>query len=141
MERARRLSPRLVWTALLAMLAMALLPALSHALTRAVGADVAWVEVCTAQGMRLVALPGGPAAPGDSAAQTLAPEPAPLQAAAHLEHCAWCTLAPDQAPPPALPADGLRWPPPGLPWPAVAVSPAKAPDHHLPLPRGPPACG
>jgi hypothetical protein len=139
MELARRLSPRLAWAALLAMLAMALLPALSHAMTRAVGGDVAWVEVCTAQGMRLVALPSGPAAPGGLAAETPAPDP--LQAAAHLEHCAWCTLAPDQAPPPALPADGLRWPTHGLPWPAVTVSPPEAPEHHLPLPRGPPACG
>jgi hypothetical protein len=53
-----------------------------------------WVEICTAQGMRWVALEAGvgaePASPADAAN-------------GHLERCPWCSLAGHvMAPPPAL---------------------------------------
>src|SRR5262245_31384367 len=44
-----------LWLALVAMLALAVLPTLSHALAFARG-GAAWAEVCTPQGMRLVAV-------------------------------------------------------------------------------------
>lgn len=79
---------------MVAMLAMALLPTVSQALGHARGGSTTWTEVCTPQGMRLVALPDDAAAPG-------AHDTSPLQAAGHLEHCPLCTLAQDT---PALPA-------------------------------------
>ncbi|RVU49034.1 DUF2946 domain-containing protein [Rubrivivax rivuli] len=89
----RHLRP-LTWLALWAVLAMALLPAVSHALSFARGDGGAWAEVCTPQGMRwvLVEAPDGPA-----------PSSLPT-ATGHLEHCSLCTLsAGAAAPPPALP--------------------------------------
>jgi len=87
----RRLRP-LSWLALVAMLALALAPTLSHALALARGGS-AWAEVCTPQGARLVAL-------GD-----VASEPAPGQAVSHLENCPFCALSSaGLAPPPAAPA-------------------------------------
>ncbi len=84
---------------------MALLPTLSHAMARAAGtAGSGYAEVCTPQGMKLVALNDG--------------ETAPDSAALQLEHCPWCTAAVgDLAPPPALqgaspqPAGQLLLPP------------------------------
>ena len=46
--------------ALTAMLAMALLPAVSHALASSQVAPYGWTEVCTPQGMQRVALDGTP---------------------------------------------------------------------------------
>ncbi len=116
-----------VWIALVAMLALALLPTLSHALTFARGGSGAWVEVCTPQGMRLVQVAGDET-------------PAPLQAGSHLEHCPLCVLPHvDAAPPPAVPAV--------LPLPLAAFSPPPA-FLHAPVtlyawrsasPRGPPS--
>ncbi|WP_425256517.1 DUF2946 family protein [Rubrivivax sp. RP6-9] len=83
----RHLRPAL-WLALAALAAMALLPTLSHAMARAAGgAGSGFTEVCTPQGMKLVALGDG--------------ETAPDSAALQLEHCPWCTAAlADLAPPP-----------------------------------------
>jgi hypothetical protein len=84
-----------LWLALVAMLALALLPTLSHALTFARG-GAAWAELCTPQGMRLVAV---------DAAQAAADTGAPAQAAGHLEHCPLCALGADLPMlPPAAPA-------------------------------------
>lgn len=87
------------WIALVAMLALALLPTVSHALAFARGGS-AWAEVCTPQGMRLVAL---------DASQTADPA-APVQAAGHLEHCPFCALAADAPPLPPAPAAALPQP-------------------------------
>jgi hypothetical protein len=95
MHTLRRRQPALAWIVVLALLAMALLPTLTHALTHLRDDRITWVEVCTPQGMRLVSLAS--MAHGDQAPT----EPLPLQAAAHLEHCALCTLS---QPLPALPA-------------------------------------
>ncbi len=128
MERLRRLSPCLTWIALLAVLAMAWLPTVSRALTHAGGGATAWVEVCTAQGMRLVAVP--------------VDEPAPGQAAVHLEHCPLCTLAQDQLALPRCAVHALRWPPElKPPRPELQATPRQAAAAHPALPRGPPAQG
>lgn len=69
---------RFAWLAILATLAMALMPTVSHALAHWRG-QASWVEVCTTAGSRLVAL--------DAAGE--AQQPA-TSAAAHLEHCPYC---------------------------------------------------
>jgi hypothetical protein len=66
------------WIALTAMLALALLPTLSHTLSFSRGAPSALSEVCTPQGARVVA--------NDSL-----PDPSPA-AFGHLEHCPFCSL-------------------------------------------------
>src|SRR2546428_10609546 len=68
----RRRLRRFPWIALTAMLALALIPTLSHELSFARGVPSALSEVCTPQGARLVAL------------NDQAPEPA---AFGHLDHC------------------------------------------------------
>ncbi len=76
------------------MLALALLPSLSHALA---GRDSRWAEVCTPQGTRLVAV--------DAAERSGGSGGTPMQAQAHLEHCPYCALsAPALGLPPAVPA-------------------------------------
>lgn len=94
-----------LWLALVAMLALALLPTLSHALAFARG-GAAWAEVCTPQGMRLVAVDAAQAAETG----------APVQVAGHLEHCPLCALGADL---PALPPA----PPVALPLPLAAADP------------------
>src|SRR5437867_369193 len=75
----RRQLRRFAWIALTAMLALALMPTLSHAFSFARGAQSALSEVCTPQGARVVAL------------NDQAPEPAPA-AFGHLDHCPLCSL-------------------------------------------------
>lgn len=79
MTAFRRHLLSLTWFALLAMCVLALAPTVSHALSKARG-STQWTEVCTPQGMRLVALD----------AQT-APEQQPALGG-HLEHCPWCGM-------------------------------------------------
>jgi len=87
----RRTQRPLTWLALVAMLALAVLPAVSHALAFARGAGGSLLELCTTQGMRLVVVDSDSADPG-----------APVQAATHLEHCPLCALSGSGlAPPPA----------------------------------------
>lgn len=99
--RQRRL---LTWIALWAMLATALLPTVSHALTSVLqsvrGGASSWAEVCTPQGMRLVAVD----------ASDGVPTTAPMQAAGHLEHCPLCVLAGDVPPLPAAAPAALLLP-------------------------------
>jgi hypothetical protein len=113
-----------------AVLAMAVVPTLSHALAHVNGGNGGWAEVCTPQGMKLVALAestgdaGGPAS----------------SAAVSTDHCLVCGVsagtsvlpAPRAALPPALAgADGPPGPPPRLPLTRVAWANAQ--------PRAPPA--
>jgi hypothetical protein len=73
------------WFALVAMLALALMPTLSHAMAQARGNSV-FDEICSASGTRSPQ-------PGD---------PAQGMAFGHLEHCPFCHLqAQPLAPPPA----------------------------------------
>jgi hypothetical protein len=121
----RRLQP-LSWIALVAVLALALLPTLSHALAFVQGERAPWAEVCSGQrGPRVVAgTEGG----------------VPLAVQAASEHCAWCGLAGSDLPPPSGTA-------PGMPligwgeWPAASSVPAVAQRRAwVPaLPRAPPA--
>ncbi len=69
------------------MLAFALVPTLSRAMALATG-NSAWAEICTPQGMKLVATADG--------------DEVPAQAGTHLDHCALCGLSTDGAAP--LPA-------------------------------------
>lgn len=81
-RRHRRLT---AWIALFAMLAFALVPTVSRAMSFVHGGS-AWAEICTPQGMKVVALADG--------------EEAPVQASGHhLDHCAFCGLAGDGAAP------------------------------------------
>ncbi len=95
----RRLQP-LTWIALVAMLALALLPTLSHALVHARGGPGGWAEVCTPQGMRLVAL--------DAADDAGVPAASP----GSMEHCPYCAHAAGDAfmPAPAAPSADIRLP-------------------------------
>lgn len=120
----------LIWLALAAMLAMALLPTVSHTLAFVRGGAAAWAEVCTPQGLRVVA--GNPGEVDRGAV--------PLQAAGQLAHCPLCTLAADH---PGLPAAPLQA---GvlLRFDAVRLPPATPLQRSLPTwpraqPRGPPA--
>ncbi len=74
------------WVALVALLAAALLPALTHAIGPA-RASVAWAgDVCTAMGPNAF-VPSRPAGPSGS-------DPAaPASGGAHAEHCALCALS------------------------------------------------
>jgi len=90
------------------MLALALLPTLSHALA---GSSSGFAEVCTPQGMKVVALAEG--------------QQQPATASLHLEHCPYCVAGFAGAP---LPPAALA-----LPLPAQAA--ALAPPRFLQAPR------
>ena len=119
---------RVAWLALAAMGLLALVPTVSHALAlqRAAQNGIAWTEVCTPQGMRLVAVDTADTSTDASAAVTAE---APVSTGGHLEHCSWC--APSLTPPlpthplvpaldaptaPTLPAAFLHAPSTGHVW-------------------------
>lgn len=121
-RRAPRRRPRLGWAAaLLAAWALALLPTLAQALAHA-GGGTHWVQVCTAQGARWVALDAAPAP--DTATQ------APV--------CTWCLTTPFALPPPlaALPADARGAPRHDAA--AAEAAPSRPLAWRAPPPRGPP---
>lgn len=110
----------------MAVLALALLPTLSHALAFVQGERAPWAEVCSAQrGPRVVAGPEGGA---------------PLAVHAASEHCAWCGLSGGDL---LAPSDAAL----GLPvtvwreWPGAAAAPAFAMRRAWAdaLPRAPPS--
>jgi len=104
-EALRRRLSLLTWFALAGVLALALLPTVSHALAFASGAsgNSAWAEVCTTQGLKRVAVGTGlPIEGGDAPA---APGPAP--AAEHAAACPFCKLGADS---PSLPTGPLAAP-------------------------------
>ncbi len=106
------------------MLALALLPTLSHALSAARGLSN-WAEVCTPQGLRLVALDG-----------TAVPDAAP---AVHLEHCPLCALQNAAAAPPPAAAVVLPLVLHGAEVPALFLqAPHTLFAWRSPHPRGPP---
>lgn len=98
------------WIAIVAMLALALMPTLSRAMAFADGSG-RWAEVCTPQGMKLVAT----ADRGDEVPQ------ATLQ----LDHCGFCSLA----------TDGAAPLPPAVPVLALPVTRAAVPALFLHAPR------
>jgi len=95
------------WLALVALLALALMPTLARAVSRAQGGQGHGVEFCTQHGLERVALQGAVAA--EAAADTGAAadvdgdvDGAMVQASGDLEHCPDCSLASHVlAPPPA----------------------------------------
>jgi len=79
LRRQRRYT---AWIALVAMLAFALMPTLSRALSFAQGGSQGWVEVCTPQGMQWVSPQGeSSSSPPDGVI------------AQHLDRCHFCQLA------------------------------------------------
>ena len=115
------------WLAILATLALALLPLISHA--RAPVGQPGWAEVCTPQGLQRVARVD---AVGD-------PPATPVGAAGHFEHCPYC--APGVAIPgppgapvsmPPLPVTGVAQPPLFLHAPRTRFA------RRIAQPRGPP---
>lgn len=122
----RRLRP-FTWLALVAMLSLGLLPAVSHALARA-GGSGDWAEVCSAGGLTRVAADGAPAGPGG------------LPAAVGIDHCPFCLPgAPAAGMPPApLQAGPVRAALAARP-PAVRQPPVLAAAWAAAQPRGPPA--
>lgn len=106
-----------VWTAAFAMLVVALVPVLSQVANRASG-DVAWLEICTASGIRHVPADAGSQDPADDGDRAAGP-------------CMFCSLFASVLPTPSrvldLPAVqgggpvaalSLHLPRPRLPWPA-----------------------
>ena len=127
MSLLRRRLRHFTWIALVSMLGLGLLPAMSHALARA-GGSGDWAEVCTARGLTRVAADGSPVEPGG------------LFALHAMGHCPLCASG--------TPAAGL----PTGPWrvrlePVVALAAASAVrlPRALPVswpaaqPRAPPA--
>ena len=89
LRRAARVP--LSWIAILAIVASALAPAISHALSGS--KSQSWVEVCTSLGSKWIS--------ADTTGDELAPEPSDERA---FSHCAYCSL---QANSPALPTSPL----------------------------------
>jgi hypothetical protein len=108
----RRHLPSLAWFAIVAMLALAMLPTVSRAMVSAQGEGSGWAEVCTAQGMVRVTEGG---AAGDL---PIGPT-TPAYASGHLDHCPFCSLS----------AHMVSLPPP----PPRAPDLSAAADHRPPL--------
>lgn len=90
-----RLHRRTTWLALLAMLALALLPAISRAVVAAQGGGD-WVEVCSVKGTRWVSMSTGEE--GEPALKPLS------------EACPYCQLQTEQPGLPPVPAPDWRAP-------------------------------
>jgi hypothetical protein len=119
--------------ALVAMLWLAGLPTLSQALTSATG-QTRWVEVCTAQGMRLLAVSEAAAAAGED------PVP-PMSTDLSVGHCSFCSLAGGALGlPPTHEQAWLGARADALPWPPSPVPRAGTPQWGSAQPRAPPAC-
>jgi hypothetical protein len=118
---------RACWLALVAMLSLALAPAVSHGLAAWRGQS-GWVEVCTTQGMRWI-----------TAGESGRNEDAPAPTGAPLEACSYCTLSFGAAGMPPAPATGQLLPLTGAEAPPLLL---EAPLAHLgwrnPQPRAPP---
>ncbi len=125
MDLLRRRLHALTWLALVGVLALALLPAVSHALAFA-GVGGATAEVCTPQGLKRIALDAGE-------------DPAP-SANGHLEHCPFCKLGHDAPPLPPVPPARAQALPPG-PWrpPLFLQAPRTLHAWASAQPRAPPA--
>jgi len=120
--------PSLAWLALVAMLALALLPTVARAMASAPGDGSVWAEICTAQGMKRVALNGQPGVPT-----------VPVSASSHLDHCPFCTLSAQALDLPPVPnpvqdAPAAADSPPGL----YQQAPREPFAWHRGQPRAPP---
>ena len=90
MSLLRRRLRHFTWIALVAMLGLGLLPAVSHALAWA-GGSGDWTEVCTARGLTRVAADGSPVEPGGPFALHV------------MVHCPFCASGTPAAGPPVGP--------------------------------------
>lgn len=112
----------------LALIALVFVPTVSRLLAHGTG-DSSWVEVCTPQGMKQVAL----AEEGGTA-------PPELPAMTHLDHCPLCGLGGSA---PLLPPTAFTWAPSGAlaeGMPALfGAAPRPLFAWAAPRPRGPPA--
>ena len=127
MSSLRRRLRHITWIALVAMLGLGLLPAVSHALARAGGSGDR-AEVCTARGLTRLAADGSPVEPGG---------PFGLHATAHCPFCASDTPA---AGPPIGPGRAWLEPVGALAAvPAVRLRPAWPVSWPAAQPRAPPA--
>jgi hypothetical protein len=135
--RRRHLRP-FAWIALVAILALAVLPTLSHALTHAASQGPGgWAEVCTQNGPKRIAVDAG-----GKLMDTLIETDgnAAHGGAAHLQHCPLCALSVD-APvlPPAAPAVLPLALASDAPPPAFLHAPHTLHAWRNAQPRGPPA--
>ena len=101
----------LSWIALAAILGLALTPALAQMLAR--GGPSEWMQICSAQGSKLVAV------------ADLAPDESPAPSTAHLEHCPFCVLHAPLLPTP-------QW---QVSFFAPTAPPARYPKLFFPAPR------
>ena len=116
------------WLAILATLALALLPLISHALAP-VG-QPGWVEDCTPQGLQRVALAD---AAGD-------PPATPVGAAGHFEHCPYCAPGVAIPGPPVVPVSMPLRPVTGVAQPPLFLhAPRTQFAWRIAQPRGPPS--
>lgn len=127
MSTVRKQLRGLVWLALAAMLALALLPTFAHALNFAQGGKSSLAEICTPRGLQWVQIDGAPA------------DTEPPAAVDHMEDCPYCSRAMSMPglPPTVLqlhlqPAAGGARPPLFLHAPRTLFAWASA------QPRGPP---
>lgn len=123
-QRLRRLSG----IAMLALFGLVCAPTISHALAHA--GSSAWTEVCTPQGMKLVALD-----------ERGAPDPTapPTSTISHLDHCPLCGLGASALPPaPPVPTAALDGPRQHLPR-LFLLAPRTLFVWAAPPSRGPPA--
>jgi Protein of unknown function (DUF2946) len=115
--------------ALLAMVALALLPTLAQAFAQARGGH-AMTEICTPQGMKLVVLDADDAASPVDAAQS---------ALGHLDHCPFCATAAHAMAPPPEPQKLLLQPTGAEAAPLFLKAPRTLHAWVAAHPRGPPA--
>ena len=101
MFTVRKQLRKVVWLALMATLAMALLPTVAHALASSQSLNSGWAEICTPQGTQWVAQDG-----------TLAGDTVPMAGADHQLDCPYCR--------PSSAVAGLPPTPPALVLPALA---------------------
>jgi hypothetical protein len=85
------------WLLCFGMVWSGLAPTISHAMARANGQTVSWVEICTSMGIRIVKL---------DAQGGLSQPSAPMEKGAHFEHCPFCFTHSNVT---ALLNDGALW--------------------------------
>ena len=116
----------LSWIALAAILGLALTPALAQMMAK--GGAPAWMQICSAQGGKLVAM------------ADLAPQDSSKPSTAHLEHCPFCVLHAPLLPTPQLQISFAAPAPPPARYPSLFFSaPRPLFAWSAAQPRAPPA--
>lgn len=99
MSRSSRHQRFGTWLALVAMLALVLMPVMSRALASQAGGK-SWIEICSAQGSRWVAL--NDVAPASAIDGDSVPDDG-LSLTGSLDHCSYCSLSQTTPGLPAVP--------------------------------------